>query len=224
MIEKTILDAAERVERARQAGLQLGPAVEAGHVVPGAVAGALPRRRRGLVRDRRFRENGNTDPIRFVTQFNNVAETWVEPNVLLMNSYWPRNAFIEVVRFNDTTEHRNEMHGWPRGAAPRRAGPRHRVGDRRSQFERRLASTTPSDLPKFVDSSLLARVNIPRIPTSGVNGSSTWTICIPRCRPASCRPAWQSKKASYIKSELHKDNDRYWKNLVGTASVSMRSI
>ena len=45
----------------------------------------------------------------FLWKFRHASETWVERNLLLMNSYWPRQAYLEVIGFHDTPEHRGEM-------------------------------------------------------------------------------------------------------------------
>jgi hypothetical protein len=44
-----------------------------------------------------------------VWRFNDRAAIWFERNVLLMNSYWPRRAHLEVIRFQDTSDHPGEM-------------------------------------------------------------------------------------------------------------------
>jgi hypothetical protein len=45
----------------------------------------------------------------YVWRFNDTAAIWFERNVLLMNTYWPRRAHLELVRFQDTSEHPGEM-------------------------------------------------------------------------------------------------------------------
>ena len=45
----------------------------------------------------------------FFWNFNDTAGIWVERNILLMNSYWPRRAYLEVIRFQDTPSHPGEM-------------------------------------------------------------------------------------------------------------------
>src|SRR5207248_1632855 len=45
----------------------------------------------------------------FVWRFNDVAAMWFERNVLLRDTYWPRRAHLEVIRFQDTADHPGEM-------------------------------------------------------------------------------------------------------------------
>jgi hypothetical protein len=48
-------------------------------------------------------------PGEYVWRFNDTAAIWFERNVLLMNTYWPRRAHLELVRFQDTSDHPGEM-------------------------------------------------------------------------------------------------------------------
>ena len=41
--------------------------------------------------------------------FRDVASIWFERNALMKTVYWPRNSHLEVVRFQDTAEHPDEM-------------------------------------------------------------------------------------------------------------------
>jgi hypothetical protein len=52
---------------------------------------------------------GPSSPADYFYRFNDVGGIWVERNVLLMDSYWPRRAYLEVIRFQDTPDHPNEM-------------------------------------------------------------------------------------------------------------------
>jgi hypothetical protein len=45
----------------------------------------------------------------FYWRFNNVAAIWAERDVLLLDTYWPRRAYLEVLRFQDAEGHRGEM-------------------------------------------------------------------------------------------------------------------
>jgi hypothetical protein len=51
----------------------------------------------------------DSSPGDFVGRFNNVAAVWGERNLLLMNTYWPRQAYLEVLRFQDAADHKGEM-------------------------------------------------------------------------------------------------------------------
>ena len=42
-------------------------------------------------------------------RFHDVASIWVERNILLMNSYWPRRAYLEIIGFQDSEEHPGQM-------------------------------------------------------------------------------------------------------------------
>jgi len=48
-------------------------------------------------------------PGEFVWSFNDVGGIWFERHVLLQDSYWPRRAHLEVIRFQDTSDHPGEM-------------------------------------------------------------------------------------------------------------------
>ena len=52
---------------------------------------------------------GSTSPIDYFWSFNDTAGIWGERNVALMNTYWPRHAYLEVIRFQDTAAHPGEM-------------------------------------------------------------------------------------------------------------------
>lgn len=161
LVDKTIVDAAERVEQVpvKQvfnwgrlgklaglvAALTLGMylLVGAGYLGLSAAFG------------------GSTSPGEYFWRFNHTAAIWAERNILLMDSYWPRQAYLELVRFQDTDEHRGEM----------------RIGRDESRPDLQVRAyqwvvadgmavggwrpLTWGDLPTLVDSSLLARVNLP---------------------------------------------------------------
>jgi hypothetical protein len=48
-------------------------------------------------------------PGQFVWRMRDVSAIWFERQVLLQNSYWPRQAYLEVIRFQETSEHPGEM-------------------------------------------------------------------------------------------------------------------
>jgi hypothetical protein len=45
----------------------------------------------------------------YVPRFNNVAAIWIERNVLLMDTYWPRRAYLEILHFQAGESHPDEM-------------------------------------------------------------------------------------------------------------------
>lgn len=53
--------------------------------------------------------SGAFAPGDFFWGFNDTASIWAERNLFLMNSYWPRQAYLEVIRFQDTPAHPGEM-------------------------------------------------------------------------------------------------------------------
>lgn len=94
MIDQTIQEAAERVERLpidevfawrrlRRAGLAVAVLIVGVYLLV------------GLGYSLRY-EAGVSD---FVTRFNNVAVMWFERNVLLANTIWPRRVHLELVNF-----------------------------------------------------------------------------------------------------------------------------
>src|SRR5262249_36896332 len=109
LVEKTILDAADRVERlpvrdvfdwARLRMLWVWCAVVTVGVylfvgVVSCVVGAFT--------------GGSASPFDFMGRLNDVAGIWAERNLLLQNSYWPRNAYLQFVSFQDSPEHPGEM-------------------------------------------------------------------------------------------------------------------
>lgn len=109
MIEKTIKEAAERVEKLpvgnvfnwrrlrRLTLLALGLTVGLYLLLWGAFVGIAA-------------AMGAADaPIDFFHRFNHVASIWTERNVLVQNSYWPRQTYLEIIRFQDTPAHPDEM-------------------------------------------------------------------------------------------------------------------
>lgn len=109
MIDKTVQDAGERVEKlpvdevfdwARlkkqwfQAGLlTLGMFLSVGAATCGLNAAT----------------GGSASPMAFLGNFTDTSAIWTERNVFLMDSYWPRRAYLEIVRFQDTPSHPGEM-------------------------------------------------------------------------------------------------------------------
>ena len=48
-------------------------------------------------------------PVAFAYKFYDTGVTWTERNVLMMNTYWPRNAYLEIGRFQRSKEDASEM-------------------------------------------------------------------------------------------------------------------
>ncbi len=48
-------------------------------------------------------------PVAYAFEFYDTGAIWTERNVLMMNTYWPRNAFLEIGRFQPSKEDANEM-------------------------------------------------------------------------------------------------------------------
>ena len=161
MIEKTIREAAERVEKlpvrsvfnwARlrhiftlfgvlSLGMYLlvGLSVSAGDALTG----------------------GMFDPIGFGYRFSDTAVIWGERNLALMDSYWPRSSYLEIVGFEDTAEHPGEMRVGRDEVRPDLqaraiewvvADHRVRGGWRPMRF---------ADLKHFMDASDLAAIDLP---------------------------------------------------------------
>jgi hypothetical protein len=109
LIDQTINDAADRVEkvpvrqvfnwgRLRRLGLAvLGLTVGMYALVGGLSMGI------GTV------TGDGVSPTDTLIRSYHTAAIWSERNLLLMNSYWPRQAYLELVRFQDTPEHPGEM-------------------------------------------------------------------------------------------------------------------
>ena len=101
------------------------------------------------------------DPTGFAYRFNDTAGIWAERNLLLMDSYWPRSSYLELIGFQDTPEHPGDM----------------RVGrdEQRPPLQARAIAWVMADhhvqggwrpmkwndLGNYIDPSLLARVTIP---------------------------------------------------------------
>lgn len=109
MIEKTCNDAAERVEklpvsevfnwhRLRGLWLLVAAATVGVYVLVGLVSCALA----GALGE-------NPSPVAFAWRFHDTATTWTERNALLLDSYWPRRAYLEMVRFPHTKNDPLEM-------------------------------------------------------------------------------------------------------------------
>ncbi len=164
LIERTITDAADRVEkvpvtevfdwrRLRIFGLWCGT-VDGRHVLAWSAIGAAAY---GMA------VNGSFAPVDYFWYFNDTAAIWGERNLLLMNSYWPRQAL--------SGSHSLSGHGPPPGEM--------RVGrdEQRPDVQIRAIQWVVADhhaadgwralrwadLPDYVDKQLLDKVAIPEI-------------------------------------------------------------
>jgi hypothetical protein len=99
MIDQTILDAAERVDRLpvqdvfnwrrlRRAGLWVAVLTVALYVLVGIGYCAIRRE----------------SPSEFFVRFGNTASIWFERNILLQETIWPRRAYLEVLNFPESGE------------------------------------------------------------------------------------------------------------------------
>ncbi len=61
---------------------------------------------------------GDGSPSDFLWDFRFAAETWAERNLLLMHSFWPRDAYLEIKGFHDTPAHPGEMRVGARDEKP----------------------------------------------------------------------------------------------------------
>jgi hypothetical protein len=109
MVEQTIGDAVERVDRLPVAGafnwrrlvlwwVFVGLAT-LGMLLVVAVLGSGIGMLRGDV----------SSPLEFSWRFTDVSAIWAERNMLLKNTYWPRRAYLELVRFQAKQGSPNEM-------------------------------------------------------------------------------------------------------------------
>src|SRR5262249_45637281 len=55
--------------------------------------------------------------MKFLYRFRDVASIWTERNLLLKDSYWPRQAYLEVIRFKGSKNDPKEMR-IPDGSSP----------------------------------------------------------------------------------------------------------
>lgn len=197
LVEKTIAEAAERVERLpvtdvfdwarlRRIFWLCGLATLGLYVLVGIVVCSV-----GAA------TGGSASPLDFVADSADIGTIFVERNVLLMDTYWPRKAYLEVLGFSGS-----EM----------------RVGrdEQRSDFQVRASRWVIADrgvrggwrplrwqdLDRFFDSSELAKVDIAAswpgwiIDTDDVEDSQG---SIP---PGLVPASWQAKTSGEIRNEL----------------------
>ncbi len=109
MLAQTINEAAVRVDGlpvdqvfdwARLRGLWYGVALSTVGLFVAAMLGSMAiQAARGQ----------SASPVDYLWRFKDNSSIWFERNVLLQDSYWLRNAHLEVVRFQDTDKHVGEM-------------------------------------------------------------------------------------------------------------------
>jgi hypothetical protein len=136
----------------------------------------------------------------FFWRFNDVAGIWAERNVLLMDTYWPRSAYLEVLRFQDSKDHPGEMRVARDEERPElvvRAA-QWVIADRGTEGGWRPLRW--DDLKGLVDEKLL------QVPLPEEWGG--WTIDLDDLDPAlSAGPAyaiWQGKTSAHIRKELER--------------------
>src|SRR5262245_276028 len=142
---------------------------------------------------------GSASPIAYLGDFTDTATIWTERNVFLQDSYWPRRAYLEVVRFQDTPSHAGEMR---LGRDEQRPDLVVRaiewvVADRSSPDGWRALRW--SDLHRYIEPALLDRVTIP-------NDFDGWIVDLddlPNDIAGNVLPAaWQGKTAREVRDEL----------------------
>jgi len=140
-------------------------------------------------------------PSDYYYRFNHTAAIWVERNILLMNVYWPRQAHLELVRFQETPSHPGEMRI---GRDEQRPDLQVRayqwvIADRSEPGGWRPLKW--ADLPEFVDSQVLASVTLPE-------DWSGWVIDLddldPKFPATLLPPQWQGLTSGAIRADLAK--------------------
>ena len=141
----------------------------------------------------------SASPVDYFWAFNDTAGIWVERNVLLMDSYWPRQAYLEVIRFQDTKAHPGEMRV---GRDEQRPDVQLRavqwvVADRQSPDGWRALRWR--DLPNYVDKQLVERVAIPE-------QWDQWLVDLDDLDPAVPHgilpQSWQGKTVGEVRREM----------------------
>ncbi len=111
MVEKTILDAIERLKKLPVAGVfnwkrLVGLWVFLGLSTVGVLVVTMGVTCVGTML---LSPKGGMSPFTFAWKFYDVGAIWTERNVFMMNTYWPRRAYLEVGRFQPSKEDPNEM-------------------------------------------------------------------------------------------------------------------
>ncbi len=148
---------------------------------------------------------GNGSPLHFLGQFHNVAGIWGERHLLLLDTYWPRNAYLEIVRFQGSQHRPNEM---------RVGRDEHRPDVQVRAYQWVVADTRVAggwrplrwqDLDQFLDRALLQQCALP--PDWG-----QWIIDLDELAasvPNGVLPAdWQGKTSGVLRREAQKPASR----------------
>ncbi len=199
LMEQTITDAAARVEkvpvadvfnwgRLRSLGLWCGALTLGMYLIVGIGSCLFA-----------AATTGSAAPVETFWNFNDTAAIWFERNVLLMDSYWPRRAYLEVIRFQDTAQHPGEMRV---GRDEQRPDVQIRalqwmVADRTSPDGWRALRWR--DLPRFLDTKLLDKVTIP-------DSWGEWLVDLDDLDPAIpsgiLPSSWQGKRVAEARQEM----------------------
>ncbi|HEX3314204.1 MAG TPA: hypothetical protein VHR72_04890, partial [Gemmataceae bacterium] len=109
MLQQTIAEAADRVERVPVAEVfDWGRLRRLWMAAVAATVGLFAVTIGGWLGVQAVRGD-MVSPFHALYGFRDVATIWMERNALLKSSYWPRNSHLEVVRFQDTDKHIDEM-------------------------------------------------------------------------------------------------------------------
>jgi len=144
-----------------------------------------------------------SSPGAYFGKFVQTSTIWLERNLALQNSYWPRNSLIELIRFQDSDKHPGEMRIGRDEARPDITVRAVKWAVADSKIVGGWRSLRVSDLPRFLPSDVLAGVNVPA-------DSPAWIVDLDdldRSVPNGVFPlAWQGKSAGEVRSALAGDN------------------
>jgi hypothetical protein len=197
MVEKTVADAIERLEdlpvaeafnwgRLRRLWLLVGLATIGMFVLAGVLVWAV-----------QAATGAPAAPAGFVADFQDVSTQWGERNLLLQNSYWPRRAYLEVLRFKRTQDNPGEMRMGQKHPGLQARGIRWIIADPTTHDGWRPLRW--ADLPGIVGPELVARVTIP-------DDWPHWIVDLDDLDPAvpvDLLPAsWQGKPTGEARAEL----------------------
>jgi hypothetical protein len=141
----------------------------------------------------------------FFWRFSDVAVIWTERNVLLRDEYWPRQAYLEVIRFQDARDHLGEMRV---GRDEQRPDIQVRavkwvVADRHARGGWRPLRW--GDLHRFVEDKGLLEVPLP-------DSWQGWVVDLDDLDPAvptgAVPPDWSGKTVGFVRGELQKPEVR----------------
>ena len=143
-------------------------------------------------------------PGQFVWRMRAISAIWFERSILLENSYWPRRAYLEVIRFQETSEHPGEM----------------RVGrdEQRPDVLVRAVEWVIAD-PQAADGWRALRwsdlLKWRELPTNRVSLPAAWPAWVidlddldPEVPPGVLPPEWQGKQSGFLRTELARPEHR----------------